>query len=103
MRINKFCGLVMVFALSSGAAFSTLASSYAAPANQQTQGDGVPRITPEELRALLQKRGAILIDVRSEESYKNSHIKGARSIPVDQIEARVNELPRDKMIVTYCS
>lgn len=47
--------------------------------------------------------GGLVIDVRSEEAYKDRHIKGARSIPVEKIEARVSELPRHRMIVTYCS
>lgn len=71
--------------------------------SEPVQGDGVRRVTPEELREALGKGKAVLIDVRSEESYKAGHVKGARSIPFAQIGARANELPRDKMIATYCS
>lgn len=67
------------------------------------QDDGVRRITPEEARAAVEKGKAIIVDVRAEESYNLGHVKGSRSIPVSEIADRANELPRDKMIITYCS
>ena len=66
-------------------------------------GDGARRITPDELREALKKGKAILIDVRGAESYKAGHIKGARLIPANEIGSRLNELPKDKLIATYCS
>ena len=66
-------------------------------------GDGVRRITPNELRDDLANGTAVLVDVRSEETYKAEHIRGAINIPEGQIIARANELPRGKMIATYCS
>ena len=68
-----------------------------------TQNDGVRRITPAELKEAQSKGAVVLIDVRSEPVYKTGHIKGALSIPLDEFTARLKELPRDKMIVTYCS
>ena len=65
--------------------------------------DGVKRVTTVELRDALDKGEAIVIDVRPAASYQQTHIKGSISIPLEQVEARMNELPRDKMIVTYCS
>ena len=72
-------------------------SGHVAPA------DGVKRVTTVELRDALEKGTAIVVDVRGDTYYKQSHIKGSISIPLDQVGARVKELPRDKMIVTYCS
>jgi|GEM_PF-1121815 len=69
----------------------------------QTPGDGVRRITPAEARAAVDKGKAIIIDVRGDESYNAGHIKGALSISVNDIGSRARELPRDKMIITYCS
>ncbi|SRR6266700_2604387 len=66
-------------------------------------GDTARRITVAELKALLDKNEAVVIDVRNEASYNQSHIKGAKLIPANEILKRVNELPRDKTIVTYCS
>jgi len=65
--------------------------------------DGVKRITTIELRDALAKGAAIVVDVRPADAYRQSHIKGSISIPQEQVQARLSELPRDKMIVTYCS
>jgi predicted sulfurtransferase len=65
--------------------------------------DDARRITPAELKNALASNNAILIDVRAEADYKAGHIKGARLIPYANILAHVDELPRDKTIVTYCS
>ncbi len=72
-------------------------SAHVAPA------DGVKRVTTVELRDALDKGTAVVIDVRPAQTYSASHIKGSISIPLDQVPARLSELPRDKMIVTYCS
>ena len=75
-----------------------------APQTQPTQqGDGVKRVTTSELKDMLDKGTAIVVDVRTDEQYKAGHIKGALHIPEAEIAARSDELPRDKMIVTYCS
>jgi 3-mercaptopyruvate sulfurtransferase SseA len=74
-----------------------------APTAPAPPNDGVRRITTDELRDALAKGTAIVVDVRSEAAYKEGHIKGARFIPTTEILAKANELPKDKLIVTYCS
>ena len=67
----------------------------------QSDSDGVPRITVKELKTKLDnKEKVIVVDVR-----KNigSKIKGALHIPMDEMEKRLNELPKDSLIVTVCS
>jgi rhodanese-related sulfurtransferase len=63
----------------------------------------VRRITVVELQQLVSKGEAFVVDVRNDASYKQGHIKGARLIPTNQILQRADELPQDKVIVTYCS
>ncbi|HEX8844937.1 MAG TPA: rhodanese-like domain-containing protein [Pyrinomonadaceae bacterium] len=83
---------------------STATSSPSSSVTQpQTEGDGVRRITPEEAHQAMQSGKAVIVDVRGEESFKAGHIKGARWIPSQDLEARAKELPRDKVIITYCS
>ncbi|HJW76253.1 MAG TPA: metalloregulator ArsR/SmtB family transcription factor [Thermoleophilia bacterium] len=56
-------------------------------------------------RALLErvKSGdCIVLDVRPGEEYAAAHVAGARSMPLEELERRLNELPRDRQIVAYC-
>jgi rhodanese-related sulfurtransferase/DNA-binding transcriptional ArsR family regulator len=43
-----------------------------------------------------------LLDVRPEVEYTAGHLPGAVNIPVEQIEARVGEIPRGREVVAYC-
>jgi 3-mercaptopyruvate sulfurtransferase SseA len=65
--------------------------------------DGVRRVTVTELKDLVANNEAVIIDVRNAESYKASHIKGSKLIPEAEVAKRSDELPKDKLIVTYCS
>ena len=47
--------------------------------------------------------GAVLVDVRSPGEFASGHIEGALNIPVNEIGARLSELPKDKPIVVYCA
>jgi hypothetical protein len=89
--------------VASGSGQSATATTPGSSSAQNVPSDGVRRITTVELRDALDKGTAIVIDTRPVESYKQSHIKGSISVPVDQVASHINELPRDKMIVAYCS
>ena len=67
------------------------------------QADGVRRVTVTELKDLLAKNEAVVIDVRNQASYDVGHIRGARLIPETEVASHSDELPRNKLIVTYCS
>ena len=76
---------------------STPASSTATPS------DGVRRVTVAELKGLLDKGEVFVIDVRNQASYDAAHIKGSKLIPEAETLNHIDELPRNKLIVTYCS
>jgi 3-mercaptopyruvate sulfurtransferase SseA len=65
--------------------------------------DGARRVTVAELKDLLDKNEAVVIDVRNEASYNAGHVRGAKLIPEADILKHIDELPRNKLIVTYCS
>ena len=73
------------------------------PLASQNPSDNAPRITAEELHELWEKGKVLVIDTRTEPAYQEGHIKGAILIPAGEILAKVDELPRDKKIVTYCT
>jgi rhodanese-related sulfurtransferase len=66
-------------------------------------GERARRITTGDLRSALEKGEAFVLDVRSEPEYSEGHIKGAHLLPRRELNARFNEVPRDKLIVTYCA
>ena len=70
---------------------------------ETTYADGARRITIDELDKLMKNNEAVVIDVRSQAAYDSGHIPGSKLIPSGEILNHINELPRDKMIVTYCS
>ena len=43
-----------------------------------------------------------LVDMRDARSYRRAHIQGAVNIPAEQLRSRMEELPRDRLIVLYC-
>jgi rhodanese-related sulfurtransferase/DNA-binding transcriptional ArsR family regulator len=44
----------------------------------------------------------VVLDVRPAEEYEAGHLATAISMPLEQLERRLAELPRDKPIVAYC-
>jgi 3-mercaptopyruvate sulfurtransferase SseA len=55
-----------------------------------------------ELSALLKKGTKVaIVDVRSRQEYLTRHIKGAVSIPLDTVELRAGEIPREGLVVLY--
>lgn len=65
-------------------------------------GNDVDAIDRDELVARLEKGDVILIDVRPAEEFAAGHIEGARSVPIDELEDRLAELPADREVVAYC-
>lgn len=62
-------------------------------------------ITPQEAHDMMGKQEKfILLDVRTEEEFAESHIENALLIPYDEIEAKAaTELPeKDAVILVYC-
>jgi 3-mercaptopyruvate sulfurtransferase SseA len=79
------------------------ATTKSAPTPETPAADDVRRVTREELQAGLEKGAVALFDVRDKGSYEAGHIKGAKLVPWGEVEARLGEFPKDKLIVTYCA
>ena len=65
--------------------------------------DGARRVTIEEMESMVKEGKAVVIDVRSQDSYDAAHIPGAKLIPSGDILNHINELPKHKLIITDCS
>jgi rhodanese-related sulfurtransferase len=60
------------------------------------------QISADELRARLRAGEIVLLDVRPAIEYQTAHLPEAISIPLDELERRLSELPPDKTVVAYC-
>ena len=60
------------------------------------------QISVDELLARLGRAEAVLLDVRPHVEYQAAHLPNAISIPIDELERRLNELPPAKTVVAYC-
>jgi phage shock protein E len=57
-----------------------------------------PMVVLEKIKA-----GAKVVDVRSPGEFSGGAYPGAVNIPVQELEHRAGELPRDRPIVVYCA
>ena len=65
-------------------------------------GEEVDAIGSEELLARMRNGEIVLVDVRPSEEFAAGHIEGARSVPLEELEDRLAELPADREVVAYC-
>jgi rhodanese-related sulfurtransferase len=65
-------------------------------------GEEVEAISREELLRRLGSNDVVLLDVRPAEEFAAGHIEGALSIPLEELDERLAELPDDCEIVAYC-
>ena len=62
-----------------------------------------PRMEGAEVKSLVDKGEALLLDVRDKDAWDAGHAQGALHIPLDQLPSRLKELPKDKLIAAYCT
>ena len=105
MRFLSIVAVAVIGAAILAACNSTdkLGSNSRTSGSAPTPADGIRRVTVTELQGMISKNEVFVVDVRSEDSYNTGHIRGSKSIPLTDIDKRSGELPKDKLIVTYCS
>ena len=60
-------------------------------------------IMPQEVQARMgQGEELLVLDVREPAEYRETHVKGSKLIPLDQLALRINELPHEQPIVAMC-
>lgn len=62
----------------------------------------VTNIIGSQLQKLADEGKYTIVDVRDEKDYKEGHLKGAISIPADQVEAKMSTVMKDKPVAFYC-
>lgn len=64
--------------------------------------DALAPVSREELMAALRDGTVTLLDVRPGDEYALGHVPGALNVPLEELDRRLAELPRDREIVAYC-
>ncbi len=64
--------------------------------------DALEAVDAATLHDRIRDEAVAVLDVRPEDEYEAGHIPGAVSVPIQELERRLEELPRDRDIVAYC-
>ena len=98
IAIGVFCVLASV--VSAQGALSTVALGRTAGQAMRN----VPRISVDELKTLIEKKGVVVIDVRDPGQFKESRIPGSINIDYTEMPGRAKQFKGEtKTIVTYCA
>lgn len=59
---------------------------------------------PHNVKRLIDSgdRGFVILDVRSQDGYREGHVPGAINIPFEELPTRLKELPKHQEIISYC-
>ncbi len=60
---------------------------------------GIKQLSPRELD---QKKGIMVLDVRTNKEYERGHIPGAVHVQISEIGDKVKKLKKDKELLVYC-
>lgn len=64
--------------------------------------DSLEPVPMDELTQRLRDGLVTVVDVRPEDEFAHGHVPGAISIPLEELEQRLGDLPEDREIVAYC-
>ena len=69
------------------------------------RGAGGPSVNTLEATQMINRQDALVLDVREQAEFAQSHILNARGLPLSQIEARFGDIEKfkDKPVIVYCA
>jgi len=71
---------------------------------QSLYNNTVPLVLPQEVKEKLNKEDVVILDTRSAKEYSVSHLPNAQFVGFDHFDiSQVNEIPKDKEVIVYCS
>ena len=87
----------------SGAGQSNTGQSNGGGGTTTVSADGARRVTPAEVQQMVADGKAVIYDTRSKGAYDAEHIKGALSMPSNEVSERTGEFPKGKTLIFYCT
>ena len=69
------------------------------------RGAGGPSVTTLEATQMINRQDALLLDVREQAEFAQSHVLNARGLPLSQLDARLGDIEKfkDKPVIVYCA
>jgi len=66
---------------------------------------GIPALDPlyADIRRSDPVRPAVLLDVREADEFRQVRVEGSLFIPMSELAARVDEIPRDRPVIVLCA
>jgi len=64
--------------------------------------DKFKQINSREAKLMIDQKGVLVIDARSPQSYQESHIEGAKSVPGDQLDIYLKKADKSSAVICYC-
>ena len=95
-RVAELWGAVRDVAAHHVAEVSVLAGEYLGDRSD------VEQVSATELADRLSRGQVVVLDVRPEAEYRAGHIAGARSMPVEELDAQMAQLTREGEVIAYC-
>lgn len=100
-RFLALCALAGLFAATSAPAAEPVSlEAYVRDFSYETRKE--MKCSGKELLSMLAKKQAVLLDIRFPEEQRAWGVSFALRIPLNELPARLDELPSDKTIVTAC-
>lgn len=57
---------------------------------------------PVDYKSIIEN-GGVIVDVRTTSEFKSGHIKGSLNVPLQSLNAELNKIPKDKVLITCCA
>ena len=64
--------------------------------------EGYRNVSSDEAKKLIDNKEVVVLDVRTPEEFQSGHIPDATLIPVQELEARLNELKKNDPYLVVC-
>lgn len=63
---------------------------------------GIYNISVDEAKGLVDSGEMFILDVRKAPEYDAGHLIGSTSIPLSELDDRLDEIPKDEPLLVYC-
>lgn len=95
-------GVLITFGCSDSSAEIEVKNKSISQKKEMAQAISYKTIEWNEAIQLNQKEGALFLDVRTPAEVAEGAVSGALAIPLQELDRRFSEIPKDKKLLVYC-